>query len=129
MRFIYLFLLIFLFSCGNQQHNNTFNVVKLTTLKINDTTCEDCAILGFTKNFVLLQFDKKFQNCSGTFSIVLTEDFSLPSESQTLNYTLSEPIDSTICQLDSSVMYIKKESSLYYLYLGIYKFTFKEINL
>jgi hypothetical protein len=129
MRLIYLFLLIFLFGCGDHPHNDTFNVIKLTSLKINDADCADCVILGFTKNFVLLQFDKKYQECSGSFSIVLSEDFSLPSESQTLNYTLNEPIDSTICPLDSSVMYIKKENSLYYLYLGIYKFTFKEINL
>lgn len=130
MRILLLLFVIFMISsCGNKPSNNFSNKIKLSTTMINDSICDECASIYFERTYVMVQFNQTVDNCSGVFNIILNEDFVLPSEGQLVNYSLYEPLVSETCNIGTSLIYIKKENSLYNLYIGAYKFTLKESTI
>lgn len=127
---ISLLLMFLLNACGDKPHNAMANKLKLSSISVNDVTCNDCVSVYFEKTYLMVIFEQPVDNCNGVFNIVLNTDLILPGLNQTVDNTLMNPLESSgLCNIATDTIYISNENNNYMFLIGSMKIILKENSL
>lgn len=131
MKQVILILILFLISCGKKDSQNSLLPKNtLFSTKLNDINCEDCAIVQYSDNIVLITMNSNFHDndCLGSNQIeLLNGQFALPLAGGRTDFQLDPEIGMQTCSIKSSSgMYIIENNNLYDMFIGNYKITLRK---